>query len=292
MEPFGTRHTAALGLSERSDAQVLVVSEERGKVSIAQNGKLEVVEGAAELKRRVTAFLAALSPQPRASRWKRALSRNVGAKLLALGIAMGTWVAVVGYQGEVEARTFTVPVTFRDLPAGVMLDQPRPTEVLVTVAGPERAFDRLDPRSIIVAMSVSELHAGPQVVPIRSSDLNLPSDLTVHRVVRDAITVVAHNTVVQRVSGVASTEGWLRQGLRLESVKVEPKALRLLVKRSEAGTITQLVTVPVLLGAITETTTLQREVDVPSGARLAEGEPSSVRVTVQVTTLGPGEAGE
>jgi YbbR domain-containing protein len=164
--------------------------------------------------------------------------------------------------------------------------------VLVTVAGPERAFDRLDPRSIIVAMSVSELHAGPQVVPIRSSDLNLPSDLTVHRVVRDAITVVAHNTVVQRVSVVASTEGWLRQGLRLESVKVEPKALRLLVKRSEAGTITQLVTVPVLLGAITETTTLQREVDVPSGARLAEGEPSSVRVTVQVTTLGPGEAGE
>ncbi len=54
---FGTRHRAALGLSEETDAVIIVVSEERGAVSIVMAGALTPVSDTNELRERLQQVL-------------------------------------------------------------------------------------------------------------------------------------------------------------------------------------------------------------------------------------------
>ncbi|MBM3296475.1 MAG: TIGR00159 family protein [Candidatus Aminicenantes bacterium] len=51
-----TRHLAALGLSQETDAAVVVVSEQTGTVSVAIRGKIEKMAGRDELKNRLMGY--------------------------------------------------------------------------------------------------------------------------------------------------------------------------------------------------------------------------------------------
>ena len=50
---YGTRHRAAIGLTEDTDAICLVVSEERGTVSLVQDGEVHPVVDANDLRQRL-----------------------------------------------------------------------------------------------------------------------------------------------------------------------------------------------------------------------------------------------
>ena len=93
---LGTRHTAALGLSERTDALCIVVSEERGTIAVTREGVLASIPDAAALESLVAAFLAELAPRPARQQVKSLFTHNVREKGMALAVSTLMWLFFTG----------------------------------------------------------------------------------------------------------------------------------------------------------------------------------------------------
>ncbi|MCG8591225.1 MAG: diadenylate cyclase [Proteobacteria bacterium] len=135
----GTRHASALGLAERCDALCVVVSEERGTVAVARDGRLRVLGRPLELAEELRAFAARVTPEtetrippvlPRvAARWREGL--------VSFGVATVLWfLAIPG--AAVGEYTIAVPIQVDNLPEGYSVQTIEPEEVSITLRGRRR----------------------------------------------------------------------------------------------------------------------------------------------------------
>lgn len=118
---FGTRHRAAVGLAEQSDAKIIVVSEERGAVSLITGRTITQLGTAAELIQK----LEKLKPQSPVRFLRRlhvAIFRDPRLKVAAFGIACLVW--GLFFMAGSSLRSYAVPIEFINVPAGLDIAEP------------------------------------------------------------------------------------------------------------------------------------------------------------------------
>ncbi len=92
---LGTRHRSALGLAERSDALIVVVSEEKGAVTLAQNGELKTLTLEA-LKNEIELFCLKKASLGDKSFWlSQFWASHTQDKLIALFLSLTLWFLLV-----------------------------------------------------------------------------------------------------------------------------------------------------------------------------------------------------
>lgn len=174
---LGTRHRAALGLAQSSDAFIIVVSEERGVISIAHQGNLRELAGAGDLKTALDRFIKEKilpSPEPW---WRKMLFRNLREKIIATALAVFLWFIFVSPSATIS-REFEVPVEPRFQSSDLIIET-NPKSIAVTLNGRIQDFELLNPANLKVLIDASNFQEGTQKIKIEDKLINRPNAFSV-----------------------------------------------------------------------------------------------------------------
>ncbi|MBD3391501.1 MAG: hypothetical protein GF418_05590 [Chitinivibrionales bacterium] len=275
----GTRHAAALGLAERTDALTIVVSEERGVVSVAHQDQLIPLRAPDQLRTMLTDFYTK-HINPSAEHRFRFLTENLGIKFASVVVAALLWLALA-YRTETIGRSYDVPVTYRNVPANWVVDEWHPETVRVSLSGIQRQFD-FDPSAMHVMLDLGTLVEGTQSVQIAEDNVLKPAGLRVTRIAPSSVSIDAYRQARVSLPVSVDVRGELEGDLRIKEIQPHPSTTTLLVRRSLLDSITTVPTMPVPLDFIAADTSMMVGLMLPENCRWVAEKPESVRVVVDV----------
>ncbi len=184
----GTRHAAALGLAERTDALCLVVSEERGTISVARSSDIQVVRDSDELSSILEGFYSEVAPTSNAKPWKNLFKKDSRELVIAFAATLVLWFFFV-HESKIEHRSYIVPIEYENAPVNLAVQKIEPSEVQVTFSGPRRLFLFMKENRIKVSLHLFNVGRGTLRRTITRSDLSFPEGLLVENIQPNEVTL-------------------------------------------------------------------------------------------------------
>ncbi len=188
VKKFGTRHRAALGLSEASDALTLVVSEERGVISIARNKHLQALKPDEDLEQILRDFYAEKFPKRTFSSFGLWVRQNTATFVVAFGITCVIWMIFTS-QTALTQRKFVVPLEFTDVPKEYVVSESIPEDVVVTFSGRSSDLDLLKAPDLKASVDLKGLKPGWHRIIIHTNDIVHPSSIDIAKTDPDSIQI-------------------------------------------------------------------------------------------------------
>ena len=249
-EEYGTRHHAAMGLAEQTDSLALVVSEERGKVSIFANAEMRPMRNAEEITRAIVAHqreMGFLSRDSAPKIRKRTLFQ-IAASLI---IAVVFWSTLIVAQREIVERVLPVNIDYTSPAEDLVLVGEKANEIKLYLSGPKSDIDNLSTNPPSVKIDLSKMAKGSQTIIITSENLRLPKGVTLLDTSPQQLKLTLAAVIEKNVPITPQIIGKLPGNLKIKKITVTPETVLVTIPvTKEEKNSEEVLTTPIYLESI------------------------------------------
>ena len=282
---FGTRHRAALGLTERTDAIVIVVSEERGEVTLAHGGRIETVPDAKSLEKRLRRHTGMSGEGPqRVSRDRRSAAV---AFALSLVVVSGVWYSYsLGFVRSLT--TVDVPIEYSRGDSRMEIIESSTTSVKIQLSGSQQLINRLDPGQVKVRFDLSNAVAGRNSLTITEDAIILPPGASLKKVEPSSVDIIVDMIGQKRLPVQVDWSGTLPPGILVQDVQVFPDEVEVVGGQLLLDQMETIYTAKVPVDGLENGGELRTALAlVPASLRLASNQQNSIRIRFKVRPRRP-----